>query len=214
MEATIPADRSREIQRRLPGLTGGEGNLESPWPAISRSEESHRNVPGLQAELDRRDPTPLRDGQGPCRPHRGDRRPRHIAACPSPGGAVFRRRGRPGRAFLGLPLALPLQTSRHRPSSPEPHPDADVGLAQGGGNAAFARFGAKLCPCVRPDCCHWPPWRSQDPRAARDGLLVRRRGRVPGRTGSCVWRPRARSAGMTRNGPIPRRDGRLPSDRF
>ncbi len=29
VEATMPVDRSRELQRRLPGLTGGEGNLES-----------------------------------------------------------------------------------------------------------------------------------------------------------------------------------------
>jgi ribosomal protection tetracycline resistance protein len=29
LEATMPADRSRDLQRQLPGLTGGEGNVES-----------------------------------------------------------------------------------------------------------------------------------------------------------------------------------------
>ncbi len=29
VEATMPADRSRDLQRQLPGLTGGEGNVES-----------------------------------------------------------------------------------------------------------------------------------------------------------------------------------------
>jgi ribosomal protection tetracycline resistance protein len=31
VEATMPADRSRDLQRHLPGLTGGEGNVESTF---------------------------------------------------------------------------------------------------------------------------------------------------------------------------------------
>jgi ribosomal protection tetracycline resistance protein len=39
IEATMPAPRSRELQKQLPGLSGGEGNLE-------QSFGGYRPVPG------------------------------------------------------------------------------------------------------------------------------------------------------------------------
>jgi ribosomal protection tetracycline resistance protein len=36
VEATMPADRSLDLQRQLSGLTGGEGNLESTFDGYQR----------------------------------------------------------------------------------------------------------------------------------------------------------------------------------
>jgi ribosomal protection tetracycline resistance protein len=50
IEATMPADRSREFQRQLPGVTGGEGNVEAIF-------EGYRPVQGKPPKR----PSPSRD---------------------------------------------------------------------------------------------------------------------------------------------------------
>ena len=53
VEATMPADRSRDLQRQLPGLTGGEGNLES----IFDGYQPVSGKPPIRSKVARRRPS-------------------------------------------------------------------------------------------------------------------------------------------------------------